>query len=137
MMGGLKVISDEELKEMINHESYCCDKAKWDRDNISEKKHNKMLDILQELKQRRESDLRPVMKFVNCSFEKHIEKIQEEFFEVLYASRSGLKKSIVEELVDLQMTCETFLAGLGLDAKQRMEARKEVIDKNQAEDITR
>ena len=59
------MISDIELKEMINHETYCRDKAICNLDVISERNHNKMLGILTELKERRESSLRPATSIQN------------------------------------------------------------------------
>lgn len=85
-----------------------------------------------ELKQRRESDLRPATKFENLDIEECVcNKVLEEFFEVYAACRDGNNVNLAEELVDLQMVCETSLWRLGLDENQRMEARKAVIKKNQ------
>lgn len=42
------------------------------------------------------------------------------------------KEHLAEELVDLQMSCETMLAILGLDEKQRDAVRARVIEKNRA-----
>ncbi len=94
--------------------------------------------MLQELKQRRESSLRPATKFVKSTLFQHNDKLIEEFDEVQAAfydytedSLEKDKEHLIEEIIDLQFAAETWLAGLGLDEKQRMQARRKVIAKNQ------
>lgn len=116
------MISDTELNDLISLHKEA---------QIKHVVANIVIVALEELKLSRESELRPATRFVDCNLEDHIAKIQEEFFEVMYATWSMKKENLVEELVDLQMTCETALAGLGLDNQKRMEARRNVIQKNQ------
>lgn len=87
-------------------------------------------DALLELKERRESDLRPAMKFVDLPLGKHIEKIHEEFDEVLIAALEDDEEHLREKLVDLQMTCETALTRTGLDEAGRRSERKKNRAKN-------
>lgn len=94
---------------------------------------------LTELKERRESSLRPATKFVKSTLFQHNDKLIEEFNEVQAAfydyTENSLEKDkehLIEEIVDLQFAAETKLAGLGLDEKQRMQARRKVIEKNQS-----
>lgn len=88
--------------------------------------------LLEELKERRESDLRPAVKFVHLPLSKHIEKIYEEFGEVLMAALADDEENLREELVDLQMTCETALTKTGLDEAGRRNERKKNRAKNTA-----
>jgi hypothetical protein len=101
-----------------------------------------MFDLLIELKQRRESDLRPADKFLGNSISKQRIHILSEMakaleqLELLYQFTSrainydkGIERA-AEELVDLQMSCETMIAILGLDEQQRMKERRKVIAKN-------
>lgn len=97
-----------------------------------------LLSILKEIKQRRESSLRPATKFVKSTLFQHNDKLIEEFDEVQAAfydytedSLEKDKEHLIEEIIDLQFAAETWLAGLGLDEKQRMQARRKVIAKNQ------
>ena len=41
-------------------------------------------------------------------------------------------EALVSELIDIQMSCETMLAILGLNKEQRNDARRRVIAKNEA-----
>lgn len=87
-----------------------------------------------ELVDLQESELRPAVKFLSQPSQELIGKIAEEFGEVLDANGeyigSGHSKHLAEELVDLQMACETMLAKLWPDVKDRREIRKSVIHKN-------
>lgn len=99
-------------------------------------------DLLSELKQLKESDLRPADKFLTAtkykqfeSVESEFDEIQREFYRMIddrYSKtfREESKQNLIMELVDLQMSCETMLAILGLDENQRMEVRRKVIEKN-------
>ena len=100
----------------------------FDNGNIDE-----LAVLLTELKQRRESDIRPADKFLVNSIEQqltHMEsemaKIEEEFL----CCDIDIEKT-VEEVIDLQMSCCTMLAILGLDEQQRMESRRKAIEKNE------
>lgn len=96
--------------------------------------------LLQELKNRRESDLRPCDKFLKAYSNEQFSHIEQEFKEVKYALHDVYsvgehingkeKEHLAEELVDLQMSCETMLAILGLGEQQRRDVRKKVIEKN-------
>ena len=87
-----------------------------------------------ELVDLQESELRPAVKFLSQPSQVLIGKIAEEFGEVLDANGeyigSGHSKHLAEELVDIQMACETMLAKLRPDVKDRREIRKFVIRKN-------
>lgn len=114
--------TEELIKEIASDESTVLNLAVADR-----------LELLQnELKECRASELRPATKFVNLPLGKHIEKIHEEFGEVLIAALDDDKEHLCEEIVDLQMTCETALAGLRIDAAARADVRRQVILKNKA-----
>lgn len=101
-----------------------------------------LLGALQELSQRRESELRPATKFLDNEIVKQMNHIESEFSEVKiefyimidYRYETNERKKAIEnlisELVDLQMSCETMLAVMGLDRQQRMESRRKVIEKN-------
>jgi hypothetical protein len=83
------------------------------------------------------SELRPATKFLGNSFNRQVSHIESEFKEVVDAiynrnDETRSEEEIAEELVDLQMPCETMLAILGLDEQQRREARLKVIAKNEA-----
>lgn len=94
--------------------------------------------MLQELKECRESSLRPATKFVNeNSMFTQMNQISQEFREVAKEVEKifdgeGNNDDLIMELIDLQTACETELAILGLDESQRMQARRKVIAKNQA-----
>lgn len=100
--------------------------------------HKKLAEWLQELKERRESSLRPAIKFVNeNSMFTQMNQISQEFREVAKEVEKlfdgeGNNDDLIMELIDLQTACETELAILGLDESQRMQARRKVIEKNQA-----
>lgn len=91
-------------------------------------------ELLLELKERRETELRPATKFLSCGIGKQLNKIQEEFKEVEseLAYERFNKDNAIEELVDLQTACETMLAILGLDEADRADMRRRVIAKNAA-----
>ena len=86
-----------------------------------------------ELQQYRESSLRPATKFVNQPMELQLAKLDEEVKEVhaeLIDDGNYIVPSLARELVDVQMVCETILARIGLNEKQRMDVRKQVVEKN-------
>lgn len=95
-----------------------------------------LAEALIELKERRASELRPATKFVNLPIFMLMYKIEEEVKEIKEAYEE-LKVSrradhFAEELVDLQMVCETILASVPTDEYQRMAIRRKVIEKNKA-----
>ena len=91
-----------------------------------------LVDALEELKERRECELRPATKFLSNTIGEQLTQIQQEFKEIEAELRYEHfnKDRAIEELVDLQTACETMLVILGLDENQRMEARRKVIQKN-------
>lgn len=132
-IGGVEMTLDEAIKHAI-------DKSRIDGDacNINciecKAEHKKLAEWLQELKERRESSLRPATKFLTNTIGQQLSHIHQEFKEVeleLGYGCLGIDKA-VEELIDLQTACETMLDILGLGEIQRMEARRKVIKKNQA-----
>jgi hypothetical protein len=108
----------------------------WDNGAI-----NELSILLTELKQRRESELRQADKFLGASLNAQMYHVKSEFEECIEAYGNLIvefdycpskQERLIEELVDLQMSCCTMLAILGLDEQQRMEARRKVIEKNRA-----
>lgn len=77
------------------------------------------------------SELRVATKFLKNNFIQQYEHLFSELNEVVGAYLDGNMDAVAEETVDLQMSCETMLAILGLDKKQRLETRKKVIEKNE------
>lgn len=104
---------------------------------------------LVELKQRRESTLRPADKYLTNTIPMQLDHIESELTEVkqeLYKFNDpnvgplefcNIKSNLCVELVDLQMSCETMLAVLGLDEQERMEVRRMVVKKNAERDYYR
>lgn len=119
-----KVISDEELSSAMKEVATM-------KGVVATIGRTTLLELLHELKGCRESSLRPATKFENLDIEECVcNKVLEEFFEVYAACRDGNNENLAEELVDLQMVCETALWRLGLDESQRRAVRKAVIKKN-------
>jgi hypothetical protein len=133
------MISDERLQLEIECSGPMENETWEEKDRI-------MFLIATELKSRRESDLRVATKFLTNSYYKQIGHIESEFDEVRMAVTNLMETVVLgdkpnyaeklnhaaEELVDLQSTCETMLAILGLDEQQRRDVRKRVIAKNEA-----
>ena len=100
--------------------------------------YSDLLSILKELRDRRESELRPATRFLSKGWYQQIQHVYSEFNEVITEFHlfddgdvtEPLK--LIEELIDLQMSCETMLACMELNEQQRMEARRRVIAKNKA-----
>lgn len=78
------------------------------------------------------SSLKPVAKSIRPKdFNGQIEKLKEELAEVIEAHVEGQgRERVAEELVDLQMACETALAILGLSEDLRQKIRRKVVLKN-------
>ena len=83
--------------------------------------------LLKELQERRAGSLIPAEKFKSDNL---LLKIKEEVEEVEEALKGN--GNLVEEIVDIQLVCETFLAGLGLNQEQRNNARYKAKLKNLA-----
>ena len=83
--------------------------------------------LLKELQERRAGSLIPAEKFKSDNL---ILKIEEEVEEVRQALKGN--GNLIEEIVDIQLVCETFLAGLGLNQEQRNNARYKAKLKNLA-----
>lgn len=102
----------------------------------------RMLLAFKELKQRRESALRPANKYLANSPTKQLLHILSEVWEIgkawvtwkraKHPETSVSKWHLAEELVDLQMSCETMLTILGLNKQERNDIRRMVIAKNAA-----
>lgn len=139
-IGGLAMISDIELKEMINHETYCRDKEICNLDVISERNHRKMLGIVTELKERRESSLRPATKFVGYySFEEQLEHVKSEIKEIeeaykVYESNQTQENFIkcLDEITDAQHSLQTLKAIYCTSRNGDRASHVRVIEKNQA-----
>lgn len=78
-----------------------------------------------------EKDLIPAFKFMGDSMGSLIDKIVEECGEVVEAWNDGeAKDRVAEEIGDVQLACETALAGLGYHEKERRGVRLKNIKKN-------
>jgi phosphoribosyl-ATP pyrophosphohydrolase len=78
-----------------------------------------------------EKDLIPAFKFMGDSMRSLIDKIVEECGEVVEAWNDGeTKDRVAEEIGDVQLACETALAGLGYHEKERRGVRLKNIKKN-------
>lgn len=78
-----------------------------------------------------EKDLIPAFKFMGDSIKSLIDKIVEECDEVVEAYNDGEgKERLAEEIGDVQLACETALAGLGYHEKERRGVRLKNIKKN-------
>lgn len=76
-------------------------------------------------------ELKPAVKFMQTSIGAQIQKIYEEFVEVSDAYNGGESiERVAEEACDVQQTCETLLAMLGYDDKERRKLRQKVLCKN-------
>ena len=96
--------------------------------NMSSDEISKNLSVLlKELQERRAGCLIPAEKFKS---DKLVEKIEEEVEEVRQALKGN--GNLIEEIVDVQLVCETFLSGLGLNQEQRNKARYKAKLKNLA-----
>lgn len=83
--------------------------------------------LLKELQERRAGSLIPAEKFKSDNL---IKKIEEEVEEVRQALNGN--GNLIDEIVDVQLVCETFLSGLGLNQEQRNKARYKAKLKNLA-----
>ena len=77
--------------------------------------------------------LKPATKAASRSYSQQLAKIEEEYGEVIEAYTDGEpKERLAEELVDLQVACETMLAIMGYTDDDRQRSRKMVTEKNRA-----
>ena len=77
--------------------------------------------------------LEPATKTASRSYSQQLAKIEEEYGEVIEAYTDGEpKERLAEELVDLQVACETMLAIMGYSDDERQRIRKMVTEKNRA-----
>lgn len=102
-------------------------------------------------------ELRPATKFLTATLDEQMVHITEEYAEVYkavetytysqqeceedldeveceiaFTEKNAAKHNLAEELVDLQTACETMLAMIGMDDRDRMEVRRRVVEKNRA-----
>lgn len=78
-------------------------------------------------------ELKPATKYAGLSYSQQLAKIEEEYGEVIEAYTDGEpKERLAEELVDLQVACETMLAIMGYSDDERQRIRKMVTEKNRA-----
>ena len=78
--------------------------------------------------------LKVATRFLNNTASEQMDHIYSEVREVdnelwLY-KQHGKTDRLAEELVDLQMACETMLEIIGLDEQERESVRQKVIEKN-------
>jgi anaerobic glycerol-3-phosphate dehydrogenase len=105
-----------------------------DNSNLTDESFRDIKGLLTELGQRRESDLRPANKFLRNSKLGQFAHMANELIEIndeLFNNSNIDIEKVTEEIVDLQMSCETMLAIFGLDEQQRMSARRKVVEKNE------
>ena len=77
--------------------------------------------------------LKPATKAASRSYSQQLAKIEEEYGEVIEAYTDGEpKERLAEELVDLQVACETMMAIMGYTDDDRQRIRKMVTEKNRA-----
>lgn len=77
--------------------------------------------------------LKPATKVASFSYSQQLAKIEEEYGEVIEAYTDGEpKERLAEEIVDLQVACETMLAIMGYTDDDRQRIRKMVTEKNRA-----
>ena len=126
------MISDEEFDKFFDdftHDSVIC------------KDMDILFHILQELKDRRESDIIPATKFLDQPLSELIRKVMEECDEVSEAAddemdlyleegRTENFKHLLEELVDVQFAAETAITKILPDIQDRWEVRRQVREKN-------
>ena len=97
-------------------------------DNVSSDEISQNISVLlKELQERRAGSLIPAEKFKSDNL---LLKIKEEVEEVEEALKGN--GNLIEEIADIQLVCETFLAGLGLNQEQRNNARYKAKLKNLA-----
>ena len=78
-----------------------------------------------------EKELKPAIRFLGGSMKSLIDKIVEECDEVVEAYNDGeSKERLAEEIADVQLACETALAGLGYHERERRGIRLKDIKKN-------
>lgn len=78
-----------------------------------------------------EKELKPAIRFLGGSMKSLIDKIVEECDEVVEAYNDGeSKERLAEEIADVQLACETALAGLGYHERERRDVRLKDIKKN-------
>lgn len=87
-------------------------------------------ELLLELQDLRSAELRPATKFLGNTKYQQYGHISEEYIEV--ANSLEDEQHLIEELIDLQMSCETMLAILGFDEEARRGLCRQVIAKNEA-----
>ncbi len=84
------------------------------------------------------TEIKPCLAFINATPEEQTAKIMEEVSEVYEALKAYNKNpestekfgQLVEEIVDVQVAMETFLAILGLDEEGRDAVRAKIYIKN-------
>jgi flagellar biosynthesis/type III secretory pathway protein FliH len=71
-----------------------------------------------------EKELKPAIHFLHQPVKKLYDKVLEEVDEAVQAYDDGEKRArVAEEIVDVQLACETLLAKIGLTENERREAR--------------
>lgn len=130
-------MSNDDIVWLINYFIF-------NNEQLNKNKRQTVVDLLKELKQRRESDLRPANKFLGNNLieqfkhlKSEVKEVKSEFYYFIDDDyneefRKHSRGKLISELIDLQMSCETMLAIMGLNEEQRREARVDVIAKNEA-----
>ena len=79
-----------------------------------------------------EKELKPAVHFLHQPIKKLYDKVFEEVDEATQAYNDGEKRArIAEEIVDIQLACETLLAKLGLTEAERSKTRIDKIHVNE------
>lgn len=108
---------------------------------LANKRISLIRDALNELKNRRESDIIPATKFLGFDLETLINKVTEECDEVtdacddemdlyLKEGRTENLRHLLEELTDVQFAAETAITKILPDINDRWAVRRQTRDKN-------
>jgi len=106
---------------------------------------DELIQVKEELDQLRRSQIQPAVKFLSNSIMNQLNHIQSEYGEVSLAfvqfcnincpGGEKKKENLIEELIDLQFSCQTMLEGpLKLTKEQIADAIQKVVQKNKARD---
>jgi len=91
--------------------------------------------LMQELGQLRRSQMQPAVKYLGVTAEEQYEHLRSEIIEV---DREWWKKDfpkMIEEIIDLQFSCQTMLEGpLKQTKSQIADAIQKVVEKNRVRD---
>jgi hypothetical protein len=127
------MLADERLQEMIKGLKPFAESKYGIK--INEFSSKDIYSALQELKNRRENDLRPANKFLGASINQQLIHVESELKEVVDAiyNRNDVTRSVAEildEINDLQISAETLKAIIEPNEDVRRKAMIKTIRKN-------